>query len=517
MNNGRITGSILLLLFFWTVSGICQTPPEHITFHGTLIDAQNGHPIPEGLVRIALEKVEHVYPDREFAHATVTDTKGAFSLTIPSENQIYYAFSLMALHPQYQAKRLRKEMPPSQGRYNLGVIALKRTLPLHGSVSGEKIEAGLVVNLKMHDTSADFFRAAAPIEHAVKTDPAGNFHFTELYPIEYTLTISRDGLIIAFIASIHPQKQTQMSVHLPQLQTLRGRVVDTQERPVADAQIHATRHAETSHGHGALLSSAQTNETGNFQMEVLATEPRLLSLEVSKKGYFSRVYENVDIDKLPAILRLQKGVSLIGRVILPQNIPADGQYTVKVFPIDAPMEPSLNPLVLHRPILSRRFPVTDSTFIIDGLFAEKYMLYIGGEGISATRIDVDASINPEQFSVIADQPTATLQGQVFWADTGKPVHNAVISRSWYPWELHPYDMSMTLDRFEVKTDRHGTFKFDTLTEASYQLHIRAVDAVFDATVERYQRTLIHKQVEIPASGTEYRIYIGRRDGTPFAK
>ena len=515
MNNTSITRSILLLIFLWTGSGICQTLPDNTTFYGTFVDTQDGHPIPEVLVRVDAEKIEQAYPDREFAHATVTDAKGTFSITIPSENQTYHAFSLMALHPQYQAKRLRKEMSPSKSKYNVGVIALRRTLPLQGNVSGEKNVVGLVVNLKMHDKSEDFFRAAAPIEHAVKTDPTGNFHFAELYPIEYTLTISRNGLIIAFIESIHPQKQAQVSIRLPQLQTLRGTVVDAQERPIADAQIHATRHTET--GHGVRLSSAQTNEAGNFQMEVVETEPRLLSLEVSKKGFFSRVYQNVDIGKMPPILPLKEGASIKGRVTLPQNIPPDGQYAVKVFSIDAPMEPSLNPLVLYKPILSRHFPVTESTFVVDGLFAEKYTLYIVGDGISATRFDADALMNPEQFPVIADQPTTTLQGQIFWADTGQPVHDAIISRSWYPWELHPYDMSMTLDRFEVKTDTHGKFEFHNLTQASYQLHIRAVDAVFEGTAERYQRTLIHKQVEIPASDTEYRIYIGRRDGTPFAK
>lgn len=517
MNNTHIIRSILLILFLWTVSGICQTPPNSTTFYGTFIDAQDGHPIPEVLVRVDAEKIEQVYPDREFAHATVTDAKGTFSLIIPSENQTYHAFSLMALHPQYQAKRLRKEMPPSKIRYNLGMIALRRTLRLQGSVSGEKNVAGLVVNLRMHDKSADFFRAAAPIEHAVKTDPTGYFHFTELYPIEYTLTISRNALIIAFVESINPQKQAQLSVRLPQLRTLRGTVVDAQKRPVAGAQIDATRHAGTSHGHGVSLSSVETNEAGNFQIEVLETEPRLLSLEVSKKGYFSRVYENVDLGKMPPILPLKKAVSITGHVVLPQNVPLDGRYTVKVFPIGVQMEPSLNPLVLYRPILSRHFPVAESAFVVDGLFTGKYTLYIVGDGISATRIDVDTSMNPEQFSVMADQPTTILQGQIFWADTGEPVHDAVISRSWYPWELHPYDMSMTLDRFEVKTDRHGKFKFRNLTQASYQLHIRAIDAVFEATAERYQRTLIHKQIEIPASRTEYHIYIGRRDGTPFAK
>ncbi len=517
MNNTRIIHSILLLIFLWTGTGICQTSPDDTTFYGTCVDAQNGHPIPEVLVRVAPEKIEQVYPDQEFAHATVTDTNGTFSLTIPSESQAYHAFSLMALHPQYQAKRLRKEMPPGKSEYNLGMIPLKRTLPLQGSVSGEQSVGGLVVNLKMHDKSADFFRAAAPIEHAVKTDPTGNFHFSELYPIEYTLTISRSGRIIAFIESIHPQKQAQISVRLSQLKTLRGTVVDAQERPIAGAQIHATRHAETSHGHGALLSAAQTNEAGNFQMAVLETEPRLLSLEVSKKGYFSRVYENVDLGTMPSILPLKKGVGIKGRVILPQNIPADGQYAVKVFPMEARMEPSLNPLVLYRPVLSRHFSATESDFVVGGLFAEKYTLYVVGNGIAAARIDVDAAMNTEQVLVVADQSTTTLHGQIFWADTGEPIHDAIVSRSWYPWELQPYDMSMTLDRFEVETDVQGKFKFHNLTQAPYQLHIRAVHAIFETETERYQRTLLHKRVEIPAAGPEYHIYIGRRDGTPFTQ
>ena len=506
----------ILLLFLYTTSGICQTP-DNTTLHGTCVDAQDGRPIPEVLVRVAAEKIERVYPDQEFAYATATDTKGAFSLTIPNENQPYHAFSLMALHPQYQAKRLQREMLPGKNKYNLGRVALRPTLPLQGNIAGEKNVAGLLVNLKMHNRSANFFRAAAPIEHAVKTDTTGNFHFTELYPIEYTLTISRHRLIIAFIGSVNPQKQGRISINLPKLKTFRGTVVDAQERPIADAQVHATRHTEISHGHSARLSSAQTNETGNFQMEVLETEPRLLSLEVSKKGYFSRVYENVDIDKMSPILPLKKGESVKGRVILPQNISSDGQYTVKVFPIDAQMEPSLNPLVLQRPMLSRHFSVTASTFVIDGLFAEKYILYTVGDDISATRIDVDASMNPEQVLIVADQPTTTLQGQVFWADTGKPVHNAVVSRSWYPWELQPYDMSMTLDRFEVETDAQGKFKFHNLTETHYQLHIRAVHTVLEAATGRYQRTLVHKQIDIPAAGAAYRIYIGKRDGTPFAK
>ena len=100
-------------LFLCTAVGICQTP-NGTSVHGILVDAENGDPIADVLVRVAPEEIGRVYPDREFAYATATDAKGIFSLTIPNDPQIYYAFSLMALHPQYQAKLLRQEMLPKK-------------------------------------------------------------------------------------------------------------------------------------------------------------------------------------------------------------------------------------------------------------------------------------------------------------------------------------------------------------------------------------------------------------------
>ncbi len=507
---------ISLLFFFTATVGICETP-NTASIHGTFVDAEDRHPIPDVLVRVAPEKTAHVYPDREFEHATATGEDGTFSLTIPNEPQTYYAFSLLVIHPQYQSRHLRHEMSPGKNQYDLGKITLKRTLSLQGSVTGTENLAGLIVNLKMHNASADFFRAAAPIEHAAKTNTEGKFQLTELYPIAYTLTISRDGVIIAYVASVDPQKQDQISVHLTTMETLHAKVVDTQERPIAGAQIYATRRPETPQAHGARLASTQTDETGNFQIQVLKTEPQRLSIEVSKSSYFSRIYENVDIGKMPPVIRLEKGVTVEGRVILPQGLPTDAQYAVKVFRADADMEPSLNPLALQKPLLSRYFPVTEPTFTIDGLFAERYTLYIFGDGISATSVDVDASASPEGVHVLADQPTTTLRGQILWADTSEPAPNAVVSRAWYPWELHPHDISMTLDRFEVVTDTHGNFEFSNLTDARYQLHIRAVYVIHDAATGRYQRRRVHKQVEVPATSTAYRIYLGKRDGTPFVK
>ncbi len=517
MHNTHITLLILLCFWLYTATSICQTSQPSTTLHGRFVDAENGQPIPDVLVRASPEKIEQVHPDRDFVHATATDAKGSFSLTIHNEPATYYAFSLMALHPQYQSKLLRHEMSPGKNRYDLGKIALKRTLSLQGNVSDGENSQGLIVNLKMHDTSADFFRAAAPIEHAAKTDTTGNFHFSDLYPIEYTLTVSKNDVIIAFMDALHPRRQSYISIRLPKLNTLHGTVVDTQAHPIAEARIYATRHREMPFGHNALLASAASDDMGKFQMQVLATEAQYLSLEVSKIGYFSRVYQNVVIGEKPLTVLLEKGMTVNGHVILPEDIDPKAHYTVKVFPADTQMEPSLNPLVLHKPLLSRYFPATESTFTVDGLFSGVYTFYLVGDGISATAINVETSSNSETVSILSDRPTSTLHGHVLWADTGEPVHNAIVSRSWYPWELNPSDISMTLDRFEVETDADGNFKFDNLTEKPYQLYIRAVHAEFETATKRYQRTHIQKQVEIPILGTIYRIYLGKRDGTPFTK
>ena len=491
------------------------------SLHGSFVDAENGNPISEVLVNVASEKSESIYSDGEFTHEAETNTNGEFRLTTPNDPEIYYAFTLIASHPGYQTHRWQWEMTPDKNVYALGGLALKPFLSLQGKVSTSKAVHtvdGLTVQLKMHNRSADFFRAAAQPEHTVHTDGEGNFLFSELHPIEYSLTISRNDVIIGFLESINPQSKKPLKIRLSKLKTLHGTVVDPQQRPIAEANIYASRRSENPYGHGALLSTTQTDTKGIFQIQLIDTKPHLLSVEVSKKGYLSRIYPNVAIGKDPLIVPLQKGYAIKGRVILPRNVPSDGYYEVKVFPENTSMEPTLNPLTLNRPLLSKRFPITETAFMLDGLFEEKYTFYVAGDGIAATGINVKASANSEEAFIIANRPVVGLKGQVLWTDTGKPVQNALVSRAWYPWELSKYDMSLTLDRFETETDAQGKFAFSNLTQERYQLHIRAVQSVYEKETEKYQRVHIQKQVTIPiCTDNVYRIYLGKMDGTPFAK
>lgn len=488
---------------------------------GVFIDTENGNPISGVSINAASEVKNTVYPESSFAYSTETNTNGEFHLTVPNDSDTYYGFTLIASHPQYQTNQWRWDMSPEKNEYVLDKLELQPFLLLQGKVSASNSDHTvdrLKVQLKMHNSPSDFFRAGAQPEHTVHTDAEGNFLLSELHPIEYSLTISRNDVIIAYLESVNPQSKKQLKIRLPKLKRLHGTVVDEKQKPIAEANLYAARRSENRYGHRALLATTQTDANGTFQMQILETKPHLLSVDVSKKGYLSRVYRNVEIGRDPLIVPLEKGYAIKGHVILPRDVPIDGYYEVKVFPADAGMKPTLNPMTLNRPLLSKPFPVTEIAFGLDGLFEEKYKLYIVGDGIAATETDVQASANSDEILIIADRPTVALNGQVLWSDTGEPVQNALISRSWYPWELSRYDMSLTLDRFETETDIQGRFAFLNLTQERYQLHIRAVQSVFDKETQTYQRVHIQKQVTISFCNDDiHQIYLGKADGTPFAQ
>lgn len=486
---------------------------------GVFVDAENGSPISGVSVNAAAEVRNTVYPDSTLAHETETNSNGEFHLTIPNDPDTYYAFTLIASHPQYQTNRWRREISPNKIKYRLGKLELKPFLSLQGKVPKLNTDyaiGGLTVQIKMHNKPGDFFRAGAQPEHTVHTDAEGSFLFSELHPIDYSLTISRNDAIIAYLETVNPQSKKSIKIHLPKTKILHGNVVDTQQRPIADANLYAARRSENPYGHSTILSMTQTDANGDFRMQLIDTKPHLISIEASKKGYLSRVYPNVEIDNKPLVISLEKGFTISGRVILPWDVPIDEYYEVKVFPADAEMESTLNPLDLNKPLLSKRFPVAETVFVLDGLFEEKYKLYIVGNSITATETVVKASAQGDKVLIVADRPTVALTGQVLWSDTDEPVQNALISRSWYPWELTRYDMSLTLDRFETETDGQGRFAFQNLTQERYQLHIRAVQSVFDKETQTYQTVHIQKQVTVPfCSDNTHRIYLGKADGTPY--
>ena len=286
------------------------------SLHGSFVDAENGNPISGVTVRAASEVNDTVYPDRRYAQQTETNTKGEFHLTIPNDSETYYAFTLIALHPQYQTHRWRWEMSPEKNVYDLGELTLKPFLSLQGRVSASNARHtvdGLKVQLKMHNKSADFFRAAAQTDYTVLTDAEGNFLFSELHPIEYSLTISRNNVIIAFLESVNPQSKKTLKIRVPKMQTLyMARSLIRSNRILLQMRIsiqHAAAKTRTDTVH-SFSNDANGCKWYFPNAAVIETKPHLLSVEVSKKGYLSRVYSNVKIGKEPLIVPLQKGFAM---------------------------------------------------------------------------------------------------------------------------------------------------------------------------------------------------------------
>lgn len=488
------------------------------TVSGRLIGEEDGKPLPRAIVSVVSEHSKSFYSDATDTHETETDTDGEFRLTVPNDSDTYYAFSVISSHPRYQTHRWRWEMIPDKTDYTLGEIELKPYLSLTGKVVDDKSNRshyGLTVRLKMHNKPADFFHAAAQPEHAVTTDDKGKFIFAELHPIDYSLTVVQNDGIIAYLESVNPQTDNTLHIQLPKLKVLHGSVVDTQQQPLSDVQVRTTLYAKESGGHGTRLTMTQTDEKGVFNLQVIKTASQLLSVEVSKKGYLSRVYPNVKISRDPLRVTLEKGHTIKGNVIVPANTSA-AYYDIKVFPIDVEMTPELDPLALIKPIMSRRFDVSAQEFVLDGLFKGEYTLFITGSDFTSIGMNVEAGENGDGILVFVDRPTIALMGQVMWSDTGEPVKNAVVIRSWYPWDLNRYDMSLTLDRFETETDAEGKFAFSGLTQGRYSLLVRAVDTVWINEARIYKRMYTQKRVEIPiCSDNTHHIYLGRQDGSTF--
>ena len=222
---------------------------------GSFVDAESGQPISGVSVNAASEVKDTVDPESSFAHPTETNTKEEFHLTVPNDADTYFGLTIIALHPQYQTQHWQWEMSPDKKVYDLDVLSLKPFLSLQGKVtasnSGYTVDR-LKMHLKMHNKPADFFRAGAQPENTVQTDADGNFLFSGLHPIEYSLTNSQNNVIIAFVESVNPESEKPLKIRLPKVKTLHGKVIDAKQNLIPDANLYAARQSENRYGHRAL-------------------------------------------------------------------------------------------------------------------------------------------------------------------------------------------------------------------------------------------------------------------------
>ncbi|MCD6505203.1 carboxypeptidase regulatory-like domain-containing protein [Candidatus Poribacteria bacterium] len=480
-----------------------------VLIRGKVID-EEGKPIPEAKVKLGSSELRSVRPVLRFRRETSTGENGEFLITVPGDPEKFNSFAVMVSRPGYQGELIKRKLERGKNEYHVD-ITLKRTLIMTGRVIGLKGKSalGLKVVLKMHIKPVKFFRYAAQTELTAYTDSNGEFVFAELYPTEYTLIVYRDNTAIAFLESLNPKDQPHIEVKLGKSQLLKGQVIDDSGHPLPDAKVAATMRPRTPEAHGAQLATCQTDSDGTFSVEILRVDPSLLTVTVFKKGYLSKVYRGMAIKHKDLKVVLQKGRTITGHVFMPPDISIKGSYIVKLFPENTPMKPIINPFSLYKPILSTRLDIEKGAFRIDGIPAGGYQIYVLGEGISATGIDLEVTSENQSVDIFVERKSAKLRGHVLWANTRKPVSGALVSRSWYPWELEPYDLSsMVMSRFETKTDESGYFEFSDLTQGRYIIQISYVKLL--PKTGSYEREMIHKRFDVPECG-EYVFYLSSKD------
>lgn len=485
---------------------------------GKIVDT-NGQPIPGVTVKVTSVKLRALRTKLDFIGRMQTGEDGKFSTTTPNDPGRYRSFSVMVTHPRYQAQLIHTDLKRGESEYQLSEIVMQETLVLTGKVldaGGSSIER-LKVILRRHNKPVDFFAFDARSEMEVYTDAKGNYLFEELYPTEYSLSVSRNGVTRYFLESVDPQRQSHLKIRLGKTQTLRGHVMDADDQPLEGVRVEARMGMQTPGVPSTLLASCQTDQDGAFRLEVLKVPPARLTVRISKPGYLSKGYGNVHITKAELPVLLDRGISLKGHVFTPPHLPLNGNYTIKLFPADVPMDAIVHRWFTPRPLITRRFPSTETEFSIDGLPRKEYALYVVSDKIAARGTTVDLTSGDGEVTLFVEGPSVALRGQVLWADTGRPVSEASVGRSWYPWELEIYDNSSSVRRFEVETDEDGKFEFLNLTPGRYILFIGYSDVSFETDSGSPERKIIHKRIELTVgnSGEPYIFYLGRRDGSSF--
>jgi hypothetical protein len=120
------------------------------------------------------------------------------------------------------------------------------------AASGEPIRKAMVILRRNRESGA-----------AAYTDAKGEFHFAELEPGTYTLSVMRDGYVAGrkdppIMVTIVPEKtQADLAVKLVRTSAVSGRVVDADGDPVAGASVEllATKRD---------AASASTNDRGEY-------------------------------------------------------------------------------------------------------------------------------------------------------------------------------------------------------------------------------------------------------------
>jgi protocatechuate 3,4-dioxygenase beta subunit len=278
---------------------IAAMDPEAWTVRGVIIDSY-GEPVPGAMIG-----------DAEDNAPVACDDEGSFVLQhAPGLERL----ELLAMAPQHTPKLVSVVRDPAAQHADIGEVRMLRGASLSGLVQGpgQVPFAGAKVRLLLYRSSdgptSEVLRKLSPVQI---TGSRGEYSFEHLVPGFYGIDAVAEGMQRGQGASLElddGKRYEAQTIVLVRGYRLRGRVVDVEGAPIADARVGA----RTGIGAPRYALVMQTDADGRFEMA--GAPPAELSIGVSKEGYLSQSVEADPTSAKELEIQLEPGLQITGIV-----------------------------------------------------------------------------------------------------------------------------------------------------------------------------------------------------------
>ncbi len=356
-------------------------------------------------------------PEEAFVHAeATTDSNGAFELPCPREGD----FSVSCDLPDWKA--------------NEGVVSRTESLlivlqpkwietSIHGELLGP--EDAPVTDFWV-SVSGRGVRGRAP-ERIVSSDGRFQVHFSQSTPTtQLALSIDAPGFrrTAAEVTTLSGRSHDVGTFRVEAFtQRVRGVVLDRASgAPVPDAVVTPVGFVRLASGHEGWghESDLRTDEHGRFRIDSIRGEG-VVALQVTANGFAPKlvIWEDVDEPQGEAVIELERGSSLHGRILGPNGDPLEG-LTVRLS--SKALE---NPSRVFHP-LWQEFSETDETgkFDFPKLAGGEYSValltrYCDGKGTATSRArSLTHPATGDSYIEVISADGGSISVPIDWSESG---------------------------------------------------------------------------------------------------
>jgi protocatechuate 3,4-dioxygenase beta subunit len=329
---------------------------------------------------------------------TTTDKDGYFSVMDLGAGVYTVSASADGYSPDTPWRNGRRVDLSKGGETSVGDIPLLPAATVVGRVVDAETGQGIKGAAIELETTSQFMRFA---QHSGRSGEDGSFILPGVAAGQYTLKTQAEGYAPVFRPNFITESGQRVdagTIRLGRGFAVSGTVVDAEGKPVAGATVMLSeRGAATGFGWeppGTQLGTAQTASNGSFTIGgLIECEARAV---VSASGFASARHDvKLAAGMAPLVLRIHRGVSITGRVLLPDGAPAAGAL-VGVVSHDDPaynihkMQPGQMRWFGERGVQATA--VSDGTFLLSNVPPGTYLLmaFAGtGRGVSVDDLKVE--------------------------------------------------------------------------------------------------------------------------------